>query len=481
MNRLAFRALLAGGAVCAGLVADRPARACGGCFQPVAPKEVTVVTDHRMAFAVSPSQSVLWDQIEYSGSPQDFSWVLPVKSGTVVQLSSDQWFSALDAMTTPSITGPSRPCSGQSSNSGCGAGASSSVNGGGVGGYGVQVVSQSVVGPYDTATLHATDPGALENWLTANGYDLPAAIKPTVSAYVAGGFDFIALRLQPGVGVKAMQPVRVVTQGADLTLPLRMVAAGIGAQVGITLYVVSEGRYEAAPPFFNGTVDDSKLFWFHTQNRSNYQEQAQAIMQGNGGRTWLTEYSQPVTMDTTATTPCAERSSRYFGQSQSLADLYLSQCPCLDDASAPQTATEDAQAQPGAALQEDAQSSSAAPAAPLCTGDDLAVALTGLDAASVWVTRLRAVIPAGALSEHDLLLQASSSQTPVSSQHTAATYDDPSYSPCGTNNGGCAASASDSRGALPWVEGGALCVLAAAGARRRHRSAKRRADGDEQP
>jgi hypothetical protein len=346
------------------------------------------------------------------------------------------------------------------------------------------VLSQSVVGPYDTATLHATDPNALENWLTANGYDLPAAIQPTVSAYVAGGFDFIALRLQPGVGVKAMQPVRVVTQGADLTLPLRMVAAGIGSQVGITLYVVSEGRYEAAPPFFNGTVDDSKLVWLHATARSNYQEQAQAIMQGNGGRTWLTEYSRPVPqVDMMALTPCAARSSNYFGQYQSLAYLYLSSCPCLVDASAPEAATEDAQAQSDAAPQDDAQTAAVAtgaPATPLCTGDDLGVALTGLDAASVWVTRLRAVIPASALSEHDLFLQASSSQTQVSNQHTAATYDDPSYSPCGTNSGGCAASGSDSRGALRWVEGGALCALAAAGARRRRRSAKRRADGEEQ-
>lgn len=218
MNRIAFRAVLLACAAGAGIAADRPARACGGCFSP--PREVTVVTDHRMAFAVSPQQSVLWDQIEYTGNPKDFSWVLPVKSGTVVQLSSDQWFAALDAVTQPTVTSPNRPCS--RSSGGCGAGGSKNgiaapaFSGGGASDSnpGVQVLSQTVVGPYDQATLRATDPNALENWLTANGYVLPDAIRPTVNAYVAGGFDFIALRLQPGEGVQAMQPVRVVTPGS---------------------------------------------------------------------------------------------------------------------------------------------------------------------------------------------------------------------------------------------------------------------------
>ena len=116
-------------------------------------------------------------------------------------------------------------------------------------GSGVQVISQSVVGPYDTVTLQSTDPNALDTWLNANGFVLPDKFRPTVAAYVAGGFDFIALKLRPDQGVDAMQPVRIVTPGADATLPLRMVAAGVGAQVGITLYVISEGRYEANSPF----------------------------------------------------------------------------------------------------------------------------------------------------------------------------------------------------------------------------------------
>ena len=63
-----------------------PAEACGGCFVPQS--ERTVVTDHRMALSISQQQTVLWDQIRYSGDPAEFAWVLPVRAGakaTVMQ------------------------------------------------------------------------------------------------------------------------------------------------------------------------------------------------------------------------------------------------------------------------------------------------------------------------------------------------------------------------------------------------------------
>ena len=78
-----------------------------------------------------------------------------------------------------------------------------------------------------------------------HGYAIDPSVKPIIDAYTAEGFDFIALRLLPGQGVQQMKPVRVVTPGMSPTLPLRMVAAGTGANVAITLFVIGEGRYEA--------------------------------------------------------------------------------------------------------------------------------------------------------------------------------------------------------------------------------------------
>ncbi len=110
------------------LAYEHDAHACGGCFHPPpTPTEVeTVVTGHRMVFSTSPLQSVLWDQIQYSGNPSDFAWVLPVTPGAMIQLSQDAWMASLDAATAPVVTGPTPNCPQSSASGGVGCGASES-------------------------------------------------------------------------------------------------------------------------------------------------------------------------------------------------------------------------------------------------------------------------------------------------------------------------------------------------------------------
>jgi hypothetical protein len=248
----------------------RDARACGGCFHPPA-QSGTVVTDHRMIFSLSPQLTTLYDEIEYQGSPSSFAWVLPIHAPVRVGLSSDILFAALEQTTRTSIVAPPSPCACQ-----CGGGFG---GGGGAGlappplasggGGGVTVLSQQVVGPYDTVQLQSTDPNALNAWLTANSFVIPQDVQSVIAAYVSEGFDFLAMRLAPGQGVQAMRPVSVTSSGAGLSLPLRMVAAGTGATVGVTLWVVSEGRYEPQnfPAF---TISPSDLVWDWSANTSNY-------------------------------------------------------------------------------------------------------------------------------------------------------------------------------------------------------------------
>src|SRR5499427_2104753 len=108
-------------------LAGDDALACGACFNrpmpppppppppmpmvvappPPPPPEVdTVVTGHRMAFSISTTQSVLWDQIRYSGNPSEFAWVLPVRSGARIEMSQDAWIAALEASTETVVQGP---------------------------------------------------------------------------------------------------------------------------------------------------------------------------------------------------------------------------------------------------------------------------------------------------------------------------------------------------------------------------------------
>src|SRR5262245_42455064 len=185
---------LAFGALALSLVHVDDARACGGCF--VQQQETTQVTGHRMILTVSPDATTLWDQIVYSGAPEDFAWVLPVKGLAEPGLSSDALFEALEQMTVVQVASPQINCN----PGGCGpvfAGEDGSQTGTGGSGGGVTVVAQQTVGPYETVQLRSSDPNALRNWLTMNGYNIPADIAPVIDAYVGEAFDFLALKLVP--------------------------------------------------------------------------------------------------------------------------------------------------------------------------------------------------------------------------------------------------------------------------------------------
>jgi len=260
-------------AACAlALMGEREAAACGGCFHP--PTQVASdITDERMLLSVSTKQTTLYNQIRYSGSPSSFAWVLPIHGTVEVGLSADVLFSSIDQLTATQINPPPQNCPAPPSNcngfGGKNSATAPSAAAGGEGDNGVTVTKQENVGPYATVQLHSTDAMALETWLSDNGFTIPADQKPIIAQYVSEGFDFLAMKLLPNQGVSSMRPVRVTSPGASLSLPLRMAAIGTGATVGITIWVVSDGRYEPQNfPFFH--IDDQDLVWDFATSSSNY-------------------------------------------------------------------------------------------------------------------------------------------------------------------------------------------------------------------
>ncbi len=249
------------------------AKACGGCFHNPTDNP-SVVTDHRMVLTIAQDQTTLYDQVQYQGDPKSFAWVLPIHGSVKVGLSADVVFSALDRATQtqvrqPVLNCPARPvCPNDTLDKAPSAGSLSDASTNSPD-SGVTVISEQVVGPYETVQLSANDPAALEMWLTKNGFVVPADVQPIVAAYQKEGFDFLAMKLLPGQGIQSMRPVRITTPGASIMLPLRMVSAGTGAKVGITLWVIADGRYEPAnfPEFI---IKDEELIWDWQTKMSNY-------------------------------------------------------------------------------------------------------------------------------------------------------------------------------------------------------------------
>jgi len=292
-----LRSVLASAASALALGAlEAEALACGGCFHPPDPERPTVVTDHRMVLSVGRGKSTLYDQIRYTGNPREFAWVLPIAGDVEVGISSDELFAGLDAFSQTEIVSPPRNCPPQPEgceSASCGASRDSlsfSESAGDPSNPGVVVTREEVVGPYATVQLQSTDPQALTKWLNDNGFKLGEAERPIVEQYVKESFNFLALKLRPGASVQAMRPIRVTSVGPSIVLPLRMVAAGAGASLGITLFTVAEGRYEPQNfPLFR--IEDAEIAWDWTTDASNYRALRDEKTKATAGRGWEIESS----------------------------------------------------------------------------------------------------------------------------------------------------------------------------------------------
>jgi hypothetical protein len=419
MKRTSLAIVLSATASAVALIGERDARACGGCFHPPT-QTVTDITDERMLLSASTSQSTLYDQIRYSGNPTSFAWVLPIHGTVDVGLSADVLFDSIDVITETKIVAPRSTCApppncffGPASTGGAFAADASA---------GVPVVTvtkQENVGPYATVQLHSTDPTALETWLAQNGYVVTAEEKPVIAQYLTEGFDFLAMKLLPNQGVQAMRPVRVTTKGGSLSLPLRMASVGTGVSVGITIWVVSDGRYEPQNfPFFH--INDSQLVWDWKTSSSNYTTLRAQQEAASGGKGWEIESS--LTLNEQLITNVILSGGQYFagfgpfGGTAAVSDPTLDYLP---------VGSADAGADAGYQSAEEVRTA------------DIAALFAGIPAPNVRVTRIRSNILHTAMTK-DLVLQASADQSEVSNVRNVTQSVNlvcPTYPGCGPVGG----------------------------------------------
>lgn len=263
-------------------LAPRRAEACGGCLAP--PDVNTAVDSHRMIIALGAEQTILWDQIVYTGDPADFVWVLPVPDPDVaIDIAPSTFIDELDFITAPRVSpkpGSPRPCFGC-----CAAGTGSEYNP-----DDVIVYNSETVGPYETVVIGSENPGALTAWLTENGYAIDPSIEPILGKYADAGNAFVVLRLAPDQGVQHMEPVRITYPGFMGSFPLEMVTVGARGVLDLSLWVLAEQRYEAAN-YTNVTVSRDDVVFSWATNESNYEDAFDKTIAEAGGRAWVTQHA----------------------------------------------------------------------------------------------------------------------------------------------------------------------------------------------
>jgi hypothetical protein len=411
------------------------AHACGGgTLYPTEAQAISGAVDgHRIVLSLSTTQTVLWDQITYKGDPKDFAWVMPVPAGSSLELASDAWLEALDTVTATRISGPALDCP-EEEQGGCFGSVAGGETGGEPGsrsfgskqaGSDVEILDHRAVGPYDTVTIKSETPGAISQWLTDNGYKIPAAVQPILDDYAGKGMNFIALRLRPDDGgVTHMRSVRVTMPGGITTFPMRMLSVGAKEKVALELIVLSEGRVEVSG-FPSVELNLKGLVWDFEAETSNYATLRANALSVAGDNAWLTTYARRGALLSPRT---FDGLSAWDGEPRaSVADLYF------------EVRVVNGELDPGCSLDPSLGSSSAkvvdvCAKDPLCPAPaageldartfgcgnlkDLSVALTGLHPKDVWVSRFEANLPREALNA-DLTFNPRMTQDPVENEFTA--------------------------------------------------------------
>ena len=143
-------------------LAPLPAHACGGFFCTTFP--ISQVSE-RILFVQGSGTVTTHVQIQYSGRPEDFAWILPVPTLPELTVSHNELFRQLELSTQPSFVldfeGEENcfffPPFIRFTDAVAEAG-------------GVEIVAEEQVGPFDTVIITGDDPQAVANWLQENGY-----------------------------------------------------------------------------------------------------------------------------------------------------------------------------------------------------------------------------------------------------------------------------------------------------------------------
>ncbi len=261
--------------------APQPTAACGGLFCTNTPVDQAA---ERIIFAVDRSAGAItaYVQINYTGSADAFSWVVPVPNNPEVGVAELSAFTELSQLTVPRLIFPPAPdCFAMPVMS-----ASAS------GGEGVNVLQEGSVGPYDFAVIEDKDPNALVSWLRDNGYQITPAMEPLVKAYTDEGMVFLAMKLSGGKDVQDIQPVSMTYKAREPMIPIRLTAVAANPNMGILTWVFAD--QQATPANMTRLLmRKNDLAMTDMFGSTNYNSLRSGVLDSVQGQGFVVEYAQP--------------------------------------------------------------------------------------------------------------------------------------------------------------------------------------------
>jgi hypothetical protein len=248
--------------------------ACGGFF--CSQSNPVDQSGEQILFAVDGTDVTAYVQIQYQGSAQDFSWVLPLPTTPTFALGTDAVFTALRQQTDPrfEIEWTEDDNCKIFDQCGCMRWADSDFDSAPTAGgvpeeNGVNVLAEGSVGPFNYQVIQASADAsgdAVFSWLNANGYDQPPAAQGLINGYAQDRYVFVTLKLQQDKSAGEIQPI--VLRYNDPTLaciPLRLTSIAARPDMPIRAWVLSRAR--AIPMnYFHVVLNANAYDWFNCAN-----------------------------------------------------------------------------------------------------------------------------------------------------------------------------------------------------------------------
>ena len=292
------------------------AHACGGTFcdagPTVGPTSVMPVdqTGENVMFVVAEGQVEAHIQIQYTGDPERFAWIVPVMAEPTVEVGSDLLFTELQDSTVPTFTVSPRTenCGGAIDFGGGGGG-----GGGGCGAAGPDepladfgaddpaiddddndddptVRQRELAGSYEYVVLEGGSVNGIVNWLDENGFAQDEDAPPILQEYIDDGFLFVAFKLRSGHGVDQIHPIVLRYPGNEACVPLRLTRIAARDDMGVRTFFL--GRDRVTPTNFRHVqLNPLKFDWDNPG--ANYEEAVTRAVDEDGadGHGFVTEYA----------------------------------------------------------------------------------------------------------------------------------------------------------------------------------------------
>jgi hypothetical protein len=115
---------------------------------------------------------------------------------------------------------------------------------------GVKVEARYDIAEYDVSILSAEESDGLINWLTDNGYKIPAGAEPVIGSYIKQKMHFfvakVNVRRMEQMGRAFLRPLQVRYNTAKFMLPLRLGTVNANGPQDLIVFALSKrGRVEA--------------------------------------------------------------------------------------------------------------------------------------------------------------------------------------------------------------------------------------------